>query len=294
MDQLRHQFIRLNETPEQHQTRLDGQRIRQNDHRTQSNDENKTFTEIASTIINDLETPIPSISDNNKFFDNATKPFIKQINKLKFLRCEDVVMQHGQPILKGCKEGFFSSTMVNKYKTCKSNNKKIMHRNPEERLSVRKFTQANNMDPFPCDKIILLPSFPDLTQIEEMLISLAHPIMSVYRIRHNIKYRGHCVTVPQDVQQVASKLPLLPSEAPCIIVRRSTHTDPNEYKHFRVRKDVIRQALIWLKSNNHLYRDIIIDENVLSQLPDDGNVGNDIRTVIEDERQENIGKLYFL
>ena len=203
-------------------------------------------------------------------------------------------MQHGQPIINGCKEGFFSSTLVNKCNTCKSNDTYINHRNPEERLSVRKFTQANNMDPFPCDKMDLLPSFPDLTQIEEMLISIAHPIMSVYRIRHNIKYRGHCVTVPQDVQQVASKLPLLPSEAPCIIVRRSTHTDPNEYKHFRVRKDVIRQALIWLKSNNHLYRDIIIDENVLSQLPDDGNVGNDIRTVIEDERQEIISKHCFL
>jgi len=188
-DLLRRQHARLNETPDQHQTRLDGQRIRQNVNRTQSDVENKTFTEIASTIINDLETPIPSISDNIKFFDKATKPFIKTINNLKFLRCEDVVVQHGQPILKGCKEGFFSSTLVNKCKTCKSNDRKIMHPNPEERLSVRKFTQANNMDPFPCDKMTLLPSFPDLTQIEEMLISLAHPIMSVYRIRHNIKYR---------------------------------------------------------------------------------------------------------
>ena len=38
-------------------------------------------------------------------------------------------MQHGQPILKGCKEGFFSSTLVNKCQTCKSNDTYIMHRN---------------------------------------------------------------------------------------------------------------------------------------------------------------------
>ena len=51
------------------------------------------------------------------------------------------------------------------------------------------------MDPFPCAKMSFLTTFPELTHIEEMLMSLAMPVMSVYRIRQNVKYHGHCVTV---------------------------------------------------------------------------------------------------
>ena len=193
-----------------------------------------------------LISPIFGKSD---LFERATKSFSKQINEFKFFRCEDIEVRDGHSVIKGCKEGHFVNET--RCKTYKSNNNYIGHQDPAKRLSVRKFNHDNDMDPFPCHKMDAYASFPhDLTQIEEMLISLVTPVMSVYRLRHNIKYRGHCVTIPQDVNEVASKLPLLPSQAPCIIVRRSNHNAPNEYSHFRVRKNVIRRALYWLRDNN--------------------------------------------
>lgn len=58
-----------------------------------------------------------------------------------------------------------------------------------------------------------------LTQFEEMLIARAFPVMHVYtKPRGGQKaYKGHVITLPQDVQQLADVLPRCPKDLPVIV-----------------------------------------------------------------------------
>lgn len=59
----------------------------------------------------------------------------------------------------------------------------------------------------------------NLTQIEEMLIARVFPVISVYTKPGGQRaYRGYCINLPQEVQQVFSSLPRYPEELPVIIV----------------------------------------------------------------------------
>ena len=96
------------------------------------------------------------------------------------------VTSFGQPIVDGCKEGFIEKEHSVICTTCKRNDNKIK----AGQMTVRMFNYENDMDPFPCHKLYTLKDFPSsLTQVEEMIIALASPVMSVHRIRQNIKYR---------------------------------------------------------------------------------------------------------
>ena len=60
----------------------------------------------------------------------------------------------------------------------------------------------------------------NLTQIEEMLIARALPIMSVFiKPGGQRAYSGHCINFPQDIRQLASTLPHYPKEISIIVVR---------------------------------------------------------------------------
>ena len=65
-----------------------------------------------------------------------------------------------------------------------------------------------------------------LTQAEEMLISRAFPVVSVYcKPRGGQRaYKGHVITFPSNVQEVAYKPPNLPEDLP-IIRLVSAHSD---------------------------------------------------------------------
>ena len=102
-----------------------------------------------------------------------------------------------------------------------------------------------------------------------MLIARACPIMRVYT-KHGGQhgYQGHVLNLPQDLQRFVDQLPRSPSSLPVIIVRKpgadSTHID------LTVRRHVVLRALQWLKQNNPLYRDIIIDHTYIESLPSNG------------------------
>ena len=56
--------------------------------------------------------------------------------------------------------------------------------------------------------------------MEEMLISLVIPIMSVYRLPHGqYGYKGHVINLPQDITAFATSLPRIPKELDVLIVR---------------------------------------------------------------------------
>ena len=107
-----------------------------------------------------------------------------------------------------------------------------------------------------------------LTQVEEMLIARACPIMCIYRKHGGQRgYKGHVVNLPQNIQGFLDTLPSYVNDLPILIVRRqgteSTHAD------FRVRRSRVLSAILWLKQTNICYRDITINYNSLRQLPED-------------------------
>lgn len=60
-------------------------------------------------------------------------------------------------------------------------------------------------------------------------------------------------------------------------------------KTFRVRRDVVYAALVWLKNHNPIYGDIKIDENRLKELPED-DIPDELLTVIRQERDDEIAE----
>ena len=74
-------------------------------------------------------------------------------------------------------------------------------------------------------------------------------------------------------------LPLLPRHLDLFLLRPSQSGGPlpGQYLNdFKVNRSKIVQWLTFLKRNCPAYRNILIDANALSQLPEDGNVLEDI------------------
>ncbi len=104
-----------------------------------------------------------------------------------------------------------------------------------------------------------------------MLISLVIPIMSVCRLPHGqYGYKGHVINLlPQDIMTFATSLPRIPKELDVLIMReKGSHQD------FKVSREVVLNALLWLKQHNKYYRKVNIDYTVLNELPEDGHLSN--------------------
>ena len=133
------------------------------------------------------------------------------------------------------------------------------------------FSQENDMDPG-----CLPTALQGLTDIEEMLIARACPIMCVYRKHGGQRgYKGHVLNLPQDIQGFLSRLPPNVAQLPYLIIRK--HGADNTHRDCRVRRQKVLEAITWLKDNNPFYVDIQIDYEALHCLPIDG-VPSDLPT----------------
>ncbi|XP_028412486.1 uncharacterized protein LOC114535320 [Dendronephthya gigantea] len=120
-------------------------------------------------------------------------------------------------------------------------------------------------------------SVPDelegLTQIEEMLIARALPIMRVYvKPGGQRGYIGHCINLPQKVSELANSLPRIPSDIPIVVV--TMKGKDHAIKDVLVRRHKVEQALYWLLKHNPQYRCVTIDSNALESLPSNGIPSN--------------------
>ena len=103
------------------------------------------------------------------------------------------------------------------------------------------------------------------------MIARVHPVLTVYTVRGGQrKSKNHVINFPQNVTRFASELPLQPDRVP-LIVRREGPDGVNHYD-FRVRREKVRAALEWLIQNNKWYRNVVIADAVLEDLPEDGNL----------------------
>lgn len=83
--------------------------------------------------------------------------------------------------------------------------------------------------------------------------------------------KGNVITFPQNVSEIARSLPLKPSLLPDLIkiifVGRTVPNKEQLRSLLTVRREAVRQALLWLHEHNILYRDIVIDHLTLNTLP---------------------------
>lgn len=140
-------------------------------------------------------------------------------------------------------------------------------------------------------------SLQGLTQVEEMLISIVLPILSVYRLLHGqYGYSGHVINLPQDTASFVNSLPRLPAELDVLMVRKEGAAQ--SHYDFRVRKSVVLRAIQWLVQNNTYYQHITINTEALALLPEDGDLTGLCSVTVnsttndQEESQENMDDPY--
>ena len=113
------------------------------------------------------------------------------------------------------------------------------------------------------------PQLQGLTQIEEMLIARALPIMRVYiKPGGQRGYSGHCINLPQNVDELAFSLPRYPKDLSVIIVKVKGRD--NTFKDVSVRRQKVLDAFSWHTENNPHYKDVEINEHAVEALPVSG------------------------
>ena len=139
----------------------------------------------------------------------------------------------------------------------------------QEKGIPKKFSSANSMIPSPVPQ-----ELQNLSQFEEMLTARAFPVIHVYTKPKGGQraYKGHVITLPQDVQQLADVLPHCPADLPVIIF--TINGKDNASRDFVVRKKIVSDALHWLVKNNPLYTEVRIDYNQIGKLPEHGKLEN--------------------
>ena len=66
-----------------------------------------------------------------------------------------------------------------------------------------------------------------LSEVEELLIARAFPIVSIYRKHAGQRgYKGHVLNLPQDIQCFLNSLPANVSDLPILVIRKQGAGEP--------------------------------------------------------------------
>ena len=138
-------------------------------------------------------------------------------------------------------------------------------------------SQFNNM------KVAKVPSaLRELNTLEERLIAKATVFMKMVILPRGGQraVRGQVINFPSDVDGIVSHLPRPPSGEDIVYVQRPDSTTEMESqsvehgaRYLRCRYSRVMEALGWLKRNNPLYEDVIIN-GVTEDMFDDEDDGN--------------------
>ena len=85
---------------------------------------------------------------------------------------------------------------------------------------------------------------------------------------NSTKCRGHCLSLHQDIQELATQLPRCPSDLPIFVMKKKG--EMIEDKRFKVNRKHLLEALMYLKEINPFYRDIKINTQNASLYPSNG------------------------
>ena len=151
--------------------------------------------------------------------------------------------------------------------------------------STRLYSDDNNMDPYP-----LPPGLPPLSAAAESLIARVHVTMSLGRVKgQQFKYRGLICNFMNNTQKLAERLPRLPQELDILLLKPASIStdDPTVRRAFsqqyRVRRRDIEKWLRYLIAHHPDYANLIIDEENLARLPEDGSIIHELPVAIVEE-----------
>lgn len=103
-------------------------------------------------------------------------------------------------------------------------------------------------------------------------------MISLYRLPHGqYGYNGHVVNLPQDVASFVNRLPCHPNDLDIVVVQQQNSS--GSHHDFCVRRSKVVDAIQWLLANNVYFKNISIDNDIVSSLPENGDSMN-IPTVI--------------
>ncbi|KAL1725167.1 hypothetical protein EV714DRAFT_221876, partial [Schizophyllum commune] len=121
-----------------------------------------------------------------------------------------------------------------------------------------------------------------LTEVEEMLISLVKMHIQVrYTRGRQLQYKDHIVNFPQDISELADRLPRLPKDIPMIVIRRHGD-DLSQHVDFLFRREKVWEALLYKIDHDPSYAHLprpTLEE--LDWLPEMGSVVNQIPHVFQ-------------
>lgn len=129
------------------------------------------------------------------------------------------------------------------------------------------------------------PELKDLTVVEESMIALCRAKCCILRLKADSQelarptaqhaLKGNLIVYPQKPSDITKKLPPSIEEiiSPICILFVGAYPPSNKWlrdkaKPLAVHAHKVRCALLWLKSHNHLYKDIETDDAVLNELED--------------------------
>lgn len=250
--------------------------------------------QVNEEINEDVQSPI---SDN--VGDNHDQPLTDEIKLDDQTRCNEQL--HQQKTARENMKKFHKAMKFQIFKCCvchegwplktkpKNSTNYICSRCAHDKSVPKKFSAENSMIPSPVPE-----QLQGLTQFEEMLIARAFPVMHVYTKPRGGQraYKGHVLTLPQDVQQLANVLPRCPKDLPVIIF--TVNGKDNCSSDFVVRRQKVEEALYWLtgkningQPNSPLYKNVKIDNQTLSNLPEHGILSDVTRVECEETADEN-------
>ena len=112
----------------------------------------------------------------------------------------------------------------------------------------------------------------DLSEGEKLLIQQVSPYVPLQHLQNgSYGAKGHVCSFPQNVHDVCTTLPRLPSNVNTVSVVRGFVTEEGESQKisFKIRKDKVLTALRWLQKYNTEYHNITIAEDNLSWMESD-------------------------
>jgi hypothetical protein len=100
-----------------------------------------------------------------------------------------------------------------------------------------------------------------LNQIEVSMISLVNPVVRFIVVRGGaVKCKANVFSITNDVQYIATHLPRMPGPEWAICRSKAANGGTTVCSY---RPALVKEALNWLKHNNHLYKDITFDFDLL-------------------------------
>jgi hypothetical protein len=152
------------------------------------------------------------------------------------------------------------------------------------------------------------PELQDLTPVEESIIARCRAKACIIQMKSDDGIvlpntqrgvQGHIVIYPQRPDNLLNVLPPSLDDActPICVVFIGSQQPTQEWlrqnaRPLIVRRERIRAALQWLKAHNHLYRDIIVDNNSLATFPENDVLSVHIEVVPTSESAEVLTAAY--